>query len=70
MHLVLAVLKCGGKVLLDPGFTISGSQYLWFNWYLWSVMFSQINQETNKPKLAPLNESGVSELLNRVNLPL
>lgn len=23
-------------------------------------------QETNKPKLAPLNESGVSELLNKV----
>uniref|UniRef100_A0A1A7WK88 Leucine zipper transcription factor-like protein 1 n=3 Tax=Iconisemion striatum TaxID=60296 RepID=A0A1A7WK88_9TELE len=26
---------------------------------------SQINQETSKPKLAPLNEGGVSELLNK-----
>lgn len=26
----------------------------------------QINQEMSKPKLAPLNEGGVSELLNKV----
>lgn len=32
------------------------------------MVLSQINQETNKPKLAPLNESGVSELLNKVNM--
>uniref|UniRef100_A0A1A8RK24 Leucine zipper transcription factor-like protein 1 n=1 Tax=Nothobranchius rachovii TaxID=451742 RepID=A0A1A8RK24_9TELE len=28
---------------------------------------SQINQETIKPKLAPLNEGGVSELLNKAS---
>lgn len=27
---------------------------------------SQTNQEISKPKLAPLNEGGVSELLNKV----
>lgn len=32
-----------------------------------SLFCSQINQETSKPKLAPLNEGGVSELLNKVN---
>lgn len=32
------------------------------------MMLPQINQETSKPKLAPLNESGVSELLNKVNM--
>lgn len=32
--------------------------------------FFQINQDMNKPKLAPLNESGVSELLNKVNMQL
>lgn len=31
-------------------------------------MFVQINQDMNKSKLAPLNESGVSELLNKVNM--
>lgn len=30
------------------------------------LRYSQINQETSKPKLAPLNEGGVSELLNKV----
>lgn len=33
-------------------------------------MFLQINQDMNKPKLAPLNESGVSELLNKVHMLL
>lgn len=33
-------------------------------------IFFQINQDMNKPKLAPLNESGVSELLNKVNMQL
>lgn len=31
-------------------------------------MNPQTNQETSKPKLAPLNEGGVSELLNKVKL--
>lgn len=31
-------------------------------------IFFQINQDMNKPKLAPLNESGASELLNKVNM--
>lgn len=31
-----------------------------------SLLYYQINQETSKPKLAPLIEGGVSELLNKV----
>lgn len=30
------------------------------------LFYFQINKETSKPKLAPLNEGGVSELLNKV----
>ena len=31
------------------------------------LFFTKVNQESSKPRLVPLNEGGVSELLNKVN---
>ena len=31
------------------------------------LFFTKVNQESSKPRLMPLNEGGVSELLNKVS---